>query len=88
MLDTWPALHIVLGDFAAFLRDSIKRVTIRGMMLSGVALVNDVEGLDAIRETYNIIALRVRSRSIRLPFIAIFETETYSPGRVLIGVYV
>ena len=59
MLDTRRALHIVLGEFAAFLRDSIKRVAISGIMLSGVRLANGVEGLDAIRKTYNSIALRV-----------------------------
>ena len=59
MLDTWPALHIVLGEFAAFFRDNIKRVTIIGMILSAVALTNDVEGLDAICNAHNIIALRV-----------------------------
>ena len=58
------------------------------MMLSAIALVNDVEGLDAIPKTYNTIALRVGSRSIRFTFIAILVTETYSPGRVLIEVYV
>ena len=87
MLDT---LHTVLGvfEFAAFLRDSIKRVTISGMILSGVALINDAEGFDAIPKTYNSIPLRVRSHSVRRTFIAIFGTETYCPGRRLIGAYV
>ena len=48
----------MVGEFAT-LRDSIKRVTISGMMLSGVALINDMEGFNAIRETYNVITLRV-----------------------------
>ena len=78
----------MLEEFAAFLRDSIKRVAIIGMMLFGIALVNDVEGHDAIRQTYNIIPLQVGSRSIRFTFIAIFGTETYSPGRGLIEVCV
>ena len=78
----------MLGEFAAFLRDSIKRVAIIGMMLSRIALVNDVEGHDAIRETYNITTLRVRLSSVRLTFTAIFGTETHSPGRWLIGAYV
>ena len=88
MLDTWPALHIVLGEFAASLRDSIKRVTISGMMLSGEALVNDVKGLDVIPKTYNNIPLRGRLSSVRWTLIAIFRTETYCPGRRLIGAYV
>ena len=35
MLGTRPALHIMSGGFAVFLRDSIKRVTIIGMILPG-----------------------------------------------------
>ena len=35
MLGTRPALHIVSGVCAVFLRDSIKRVTISGMILPG-----------------------------------------------------
>ena len=59
MLDTGLALHIVLGESASFLRDSIKRVAISGIILLGVMLGNGVEGLDAIRKTYNNIPLRV-----------------------------
>ena len=59
MLDAWPALHIVPREFATLLRDSIKRVTISGMMLSAVALANDVDGPNAIWNTHDIIALPV-----------------------------
>ena len=45
------------GVLAAFLRDSIKRVTISGMILVVVALVNDVGGLNAIYETHIAILL-------------------------------
>ena len=69
MLDTWPALHIVLGELAAFFRDNIKRVTVMGMMLSAVALANDVEGLDAIRKTHNIIALQVNHVPSECPLL-------------------
>ena len=59
MLDTWPALHIVLGELAAFFRDNIKRVTVMGMMLSAVASANDVDGPNATWNAHNIIALRI-----------------------------
>ena len=59
MFDTWPALHTVSGDFAVFLRDSIKREIIIGMTLPRVALINDVGGLDTVCETYIATTLRV-----------------------------
>ena len=86
MLDTRPALHIVLGEFAAFLRDNIKRVTISGMMLSAVALANDVGGPNVTHNTHNTITLRVIHIPSDLPYYK-FGTETYPPGRVLIEVY-
>ena len=49
----------MLGVFAAFLRDSIKRVTISGMMLSGMVLVKDV-GLDTINKTHTDSPLYIR----------------------------
>ena len=57
MLETWPALHTVLGVFAAFLRDSIKRVAISGMTLPGVALVDDVGGFNTVCKTHTDIML-------------------------------
>ena len=59
MLDTRPALHIVSGVFAVFLRDSISRVIISGMTLPRVALADDVGGFDATRRTHIPTALRV-----------------------------
>ena len=52
MLDTWRALHTVLGLFAVFLRDNIKRVIISGMILPGVTLAGDVDGLDMAYKTH------------------------------------
>ena len=63
------------------MRDSIKRVIIIGMMLPGVALINDEGKLDAICETHTSIQLWVRFRSVRFTLIAIFGTVTYFPDR-------
>lgn len=87
LLDTWPALHTLRGDFAVFLRESIKRVTISGMILLVVALANDVGGLDVIYKTHTTIPLRIRSRSVRFTFITVFWAATYSAGRGLIAAY-
>ena len=57
MLETRPALHTVLGVFAAFLRDSIRRVAISGMTLPGVGLVDDVGGLNVVHKTHTDITL-------------------------------
>ena len=84
MLDTRPALHTVLGLFAVFLSDNIKRVATSGISLPGVALVDDMGRLNATRKTYTIIALRARLWSVRFTFVVIFGRETYSPGRYLI----
>ena len=85
---SWPALQAVLGVSAVFLRDIIKRVTISGMTLSGVVLVDEVGGLDTVCNTHTDIALCRRSHSIRFTFIAVFETATYFPGRRLSGAYI
>ena len=80
MLGTRPALHTVLGLFAVFLRDNINRLTISGIMLPVVALVDDTGRLDGIRETHTNTMLRARSRSVRFIFVVIFGTATYPPG--------
>ena len=88
MLGNGPALHTVLGVFAVFLRDNIKRLTISGMILFMAALVNGVSGLEAIYKTHTDTPLWIRSRSVRLASVAIFGTATYSAGIRLIGAYV
>ena len=47
----------MLGVFAAFLRDSIKRVAISGMTLPEVALADDVGGFNTACKTHADIAL-------------------------------
>ena len=47
----------MLGVVAAFLRDSIRRVTISGMTLPGVALADDVGGLNTVYKTHIDITL-------------------------------
>ena len=70
------------------MRDSINRLIISGMILSGVVPINNMCGLDAMCKTHTIIPLWVKSCSIRFTSTAIFGTATYSPGRGLIGTYV
>ena len=53
MLDSWPALHTVSGVFEVFLRDSIKRLTISGMMLPALALANEVGQVNTEYKTHN-----------------------------------
>ena len=55
----------MLGVLAVFLRDSIKRQTISGMMLPVVALVNDIGGLGIVCKTHIATPLWIISRSIR-----------------------
>ena len=57
MLETRPTLHTMLGVFAAFLRDSIKRVAISGMTLPEVALADDEGGFNTACKTHADIAL-------------------------------
>ena len=57
MLETRSALHTVLGLFAAFLRDSIKRVAISGINLPGVTLVDDAGVLDTLCKAHIVITL-------------------------------
>ena len=78
----------MLGEFAVFLREIIKRVITTGITLLAVALADAVDGPDAACNTHNISTLRVRSRSVRFMLIAMFGTATYSPGRRLIEVCV
>ena len=59
MLGTRPVLHTVLGLFAVFLRDNIKRLTITGMRLPVVALINDVAGFYTACNTHTPTPLRV-----------------------------
>ena len=69
MLETRPALHTVLGLFAVFLRDSIKRVAISGTSLPVVVSVDDVDGLDTAYKTHTIIPLdKVALRQICLHY--------------------
>ena len=69
MLETRSALHTVLGLFAVFLRDSIKRVAISGTSLPGVALADDIDGLNTACKTHAIIPLdKVALRQIRLHY--------------------
>ena len=42
----------MLGEFAVFLRDNIKRLTMSGMMLPVVALANDMGGFDTVPNTH------------------------------------
>ena len=88
MLETRPALHTVLGLFAAFFRDNIKRVAISGITLPGVVLVGGLGEPNTVCKTHTAISLLVRSRSVRFTFIVVFETATYSPGRRFICTYV
>ena len=55
----------MLGVLAVFLRDSIKRLTISGMILPVVALVNDAGEPDIAYNTHTATALWIRSRSVR-----------------------
>ena len=65
----------MLGEFAAFLRDSIKRDTISGITLSVEALANGREGFGAIFEAYNIIPLRVNHILSDLPLLQYLGQE-------------
>ena len=76
------------GDFAAFLRESIKRVTISGMILPGEALADNADGLDTIRKTHIATPLWVRSHSVRFGSSVIVGAATYPAGRCLIETYV
>ena len=82
MLDTWCALHTVLGLFAVFLRDNINRVIISGMILPGVALAGNVGRLDTTCGTH-IDTTLLESSSVRFASAAIFEMATYASGRGL-----
>ena len=67
----------------AFLRDSIKWVTISGMMLSGVAEVNGV-GVWLGMQDLQYHHATSKSSSVRMIFIEICGTTTHPPGRPLI----
>ena len=74
------------GVFAVFLRDSIKRVIITGIILPRIALAGVVGGIDTVRRTHAPTQLWVRSHSIRFATSAIIGTVTYVAGmRLIVG---
>ena len=87
MSDTGATLHATSGACPAFLRDSIKRVIISGVILPGVALAGDAGRLDTTLKTHNNTPLWVRSRSVRFGPSMIAGTATYSTGSCLIETY-